>query len=98
MGEAKRRRDNPDLARQFADNDRANAWSELSRTSKHSNFIEYGTRGYDVPSIDKETFLPIEIGSRGDLTPDRAQAAAEFLPKGRRARQTWPHLYSHSRL
>ena len=77
MGEAKRRRDNPDLARQFADNDRANAWSEF----KYSDFIEYGTRGYDVSSIDKETFIPIEIGSRGDLTPDRAQAAAEFFRK-----------------
>jgi hypothetical protein len=32
-------------------------------------------------SIDKETFIPIEIGSRGDLTPDRAQAAAEFFRK-----------------
>jgi hypothetical protein len=53
----------------------------LSRNSATAIFIEYGTRGYDVSSIDKETFLPIEIGSRGDLTPDRAQAAAEFFRK-----------------
>jgi hypothetical protein len=86
MGEAKRRRDNPDMARQFADHDRAQAWNDLSKMcadrSTAPQFIEYGDpQGCDVSAVTKETFCPIEIGSRGDLTPARAQAAADIFQK-----------------
>ena len=36
----------------------------------------YNNNGADVSRFDRDTFCPLEIGSRGDFTPERAQAAA----------------------
>jgi hypothetical protein len=79
MGEAKWRRDNPDLARAAARRDRTDALECLSRVAaKHSrtlHFIGFGHAGM----VEHDMFVPLEIGSRGDLTAARAQAAATFF-------------------
>ena len=85
MGEAKWRRDNLDLARAAARRDRAHALEYLSRVAaKHSRtlrFIGFGHAGMEngASMVEHDMFVPLEIGSRGDLTTARVQAVATFF-------------------
>jgi hypothetical protein len=82
MGEAKWRRDNPNLARAAARRDRTEYLSRLA--AKHSQtlrFIGFGNADMENSAlmVEHDMFVPLEIGSRGDLTAARAQAAATFF-------------------
>jgi hypothetical protein len=69
MGEAKRKRDNPEMARAAA---AAQLFADLKRIGP-ADFIPYGDDGgADTSRISDRTAVFLTIGARGDLTESMA--------------------------
>jgi hypothetical protein len=78
MGETKRRRDNPELARRAADKDRADLFDFCRERGMPSSWLEYRDSGQlDVQNITPKTMFNLEIGQRGNHTRRVAEAAAK---------------------
>jgi hypothetical protein len=82
MGEAKWRRDNPELAQAAADKDRANLLGFFEKMGVPNTYCEYDESGQvDLQSIDRKTLFNLEIGQRGNHSRIVAEAAAKAFRK-----------------
>ncbi|MGO9236663.1 MAG: hypothetical protein ACLP4V_22285 [Methylocella sp.] len=84
MGESKRRRDNPELARAAANRDANACLLELARMGGNSDVGLYGPHGIDTSKITPDSVVFLTVGSRGDLTEQRAKDAAEAFRRIRK--------------
>jgi hypothetical protein len=77
MGEAKWRRDNPELARAAADKDRAGLLDYFRKKGMPPH-LEYGESGQlDFRNATPKTLFNLEIGQRGNHSRRVAEAAAK---------------------